>query len=436
MAFSALASGVLTANGQSKRSVQIADFKAVRIDNTVVVTFDLQIGKKVTENNRSLIIEPVLRSENGLMETVLVPVVIQGKRAAITESNRSQVAREWQHVSPYYTGNGQTVSYEAATTYESWMSGCELVLNGVRVGYNTAESVNLGLLAANLFRNEQEPQVVVAVQPRPAEPIQIAQPRPTEPEPVPHWPIDITPAPAPVQPIPVYGSSTADRLAQQFTFVAPISEFERARQRPTGGMFDYNMPLNMGKGMTNREQADLVQFVNNGLREGASTILFGQAGAVISRDLGDNNRTLVDLVSAVRAIEMSSDSRIVQVVITGFASPEGRLESNEKLAWDRAVAVREFLKNNSSVTEDRIRVYNGSVDWEGLRRMVAESSMLEKYRIMEIIDHVPVWDARRNVGRHGELMRLNGGEPYKYMLRNYFPLLRQAAYIKVYYENY
>jgi hypothetical protein len=75
------------------------------------------------------------------------------------------------------------------------------------------------------------------------------------------------------------------------------------------------------------------------------------------------------------------------------------------------------------------------VDWYALRRMVAESDMPEKGKVLDIIDNTPIWDAGRNVGRHGELMRLSGGEPYRYMLRNFFPNLRNAAYIRAYYEN-
>jgi hypothetical protein len=61
--------------------------------------------------------------------------------------------------------------------------------------------------------------------------------------------------------------------------------------------------------------------------------------------------------------------------------------------------------------------------------------MPQKQRIVELIDTVPVWDKARNLGRLGELMRLDGGEPYRYMLDKLFPELRQAAYIKVYFEN-
>jgi hypothetical protein len=56
--------------------------------------------------------------------------------------------------------------------------------------------------------------------------------------------------------------------------------------------------------------------------------------------------------------------------------------------------------------------------------------------VLNIIDNVPIWDARRKVGRLGELQRLANGAPYRYMYREFFPQLRVAAYIKVLYDNY
>jgi hypothetical protein len=123
------------------------------------------------------------------------------------------------------------------------------------------------------------------------------------------------------------------------------------------------------------------------------------------------------------------------IVIAGFASPEGSPELNDRLALDRAVAVKEFMMDNSSVEGRSIRIFNGGTDWAGLKKLVEESDIYRKQRIVDIIENTPVWDSRRGVGRRGELMRLDGGDPYRYMLTNFFPQLRQAAYIRVYYES-
>ena len=228
--------------------------------------------------------------------------------------------------------------------------------------------------------------------------------------------------------------STGDQLAQKYSFVAPVTDFEKARETPYGQLFDYNMPLNMGKGATTSKQSEIENFINE-TREGSVSIYFLQGRSDIDRNMSNNNAKLVELISSVRTLAASNDSRISRIVIAGFASPEGSLSLNNKLAWDRAVAVKNFLLQNSNINTDVVHIYNGSVDWTGLRELVAQSGMHQKDQIINIINNVPVWDSYSNEGRHSALMRVGGGEPYRYMLREFFPKLRQAAYIKVYYEN-
>jgi hypothetical protein len=141
------------------------------------------------------------------------------------------------------------------------------------------------------------------------------------------------------------------------------------------------------------------------------------------------------MISCIRAIQASKDSRIVRIIIAGFASPEGSFLFNDRLAWERAVSIKEVVLNNTNLSNRAVNIYNGSVDWRGLYRLVAESDMYHKYQILNVIDFTPTWGDARHLSRLDELKRLNGGEPYRYMLANIFPLLRNAAYIKVYYEN-
>ncbi len=67
--------------------------------------------------------------------------------------------------------------------------------------------------------------------------------------------------------------------------------------------------------------------------------------------------------------------------------------------------------------------------------LVEKSNLPNKQAIIDIIDNVPIWDAERNTGREQEIKKLDGSRTYSYMLRNFFPELRAAAYIKVYYDN-
>jgi len=169
--------------------------------------------------------------------------------------------------------------------------------------------------------------------------------------------------------------------------------------------------------------------------DGALTVYFRQGKKVIEYEFKDNQRTLVKLISAIRSIQESNNTKIAHILIAGFASPEGSPAFNERLAGDRAVALKQLVLEYTSLRQDQIQIHNGSVDWAGLRKLVSESDMYEKYQILDIIDNTPNWDSQQQRGRLNRLMNLNGGESYRYMLNTFFPLLRNATYVKVYYEN-
>lgn len=224
-------------------------------------------------------------------------------------------------------------------------------------------------------------------------------------------------------------TSVADSLARHYPFVAPMEEFERNKRASSNRLFDPNMPLNMGKGQSGSQQDAVESFIVSN-EKGAMQINFERGSTQILRHYQENNRSLVNLASVLKAIQGSGNSAVKRIIIAGFASPEGPLERNDRLAWGRAGSTLEFIRANSTVALPNIQLYNGSEDWWGLREMVAQSDIEAKYEMLYIIDNVPILD-----GREKQLMEVAGGRPYKFMVRYFFPRLRNAAYIKVYYDN-
>ncbi len=190
--------------------------------------------------------------------------------------------------------------------------------------------------------------------------------------------------------------TTAEKLAERFPFVKP-SGSDEARSR-------------------------------DGI-----TVYFHQGRHDIDQNYRMNHQSLIDILSVVREIERSGDSEVERIVIAGFASPEGSWEHNMRLSERRGEAVRKFIFDNTSIRADRLSVHAGGEDWDGLRELVAGSDMWDKQMVLDIIDRYPVWGPEG--GRESKLMRLRGGETYRYMYRNFFPNLREAAYIMVYYKD-
>lgn len=192
------------------------------------------------------------------------------------------------------------------------------------------------------------------------------------------------------------------------------------------------MPLQQGRGIGAANNRLVEEFIDRN-REGSLIVYYELDSRTIDRNYRDNAASLARIREAVRTIEESEDSQVARVVIAGFASPEGLQSYNERLAWDRALRIKEWLLEQTGLTEEKVRVYNGAEDWRGLRKLVEESDLADKNQVLEIIDRAPQTDDAN--GRLAQLKRINNGETYRYLFERLFPELRNAAYIKVYFEN-
>lgn len=147
-------------------------------------------------------------------------------------------------------------------------------------------------------------------------------------------------------------------------------------------------------------------------------------------DLYSNRKTLDEIVEAVKGLLARQDRRLSEIEIYGFASPEGSPTFNERLGQGRAEALRDYIRAEiPGLTNSQFRLVNGEENWEGLRRMVDTSSMPGRADVLAVIDTVSV-----ESGRKAQLKRLHGGRSYRYMLREFYPLLRNACYVSVYYD--
>ncbi len=357
-------------------AVKIGGVKVERSGETVEVSYTAEVAPKAVKRNYTLVLAPVIT--DGLYRQSLPPVVINGQGSKTARERREWIARETVgYKNAAMARNGETVTAQATVPYQEWMAGAEIVVEGVEGGccnYDKLDDVRVaeGILAVE--RPVEPPVMVAEIAPQSAE-----------------W-------------IPV---SLADSLSTAFTFVLPFSEF------------DENEPFK----------------IYDDERESALVTYFRVASYDIDPYYMDNAHTLSNLVGAIEMILSSRDSRIEKIVVAGFASPEGSFALNDRLAFERAVSVKKYIMDHTGMGDSRIAVYNGSVDWRGLRVMVEKSNLPEKRRILSIIDDTPVWDERNSRGRLGELQRLDGGRVYRYLLNEYFPYLRSGAFIKVYYEN-
>lgn len=141
-----------------------------------------------------------------------------------------------------------------------------------------------------------------------------------------------------------------------------------------------------------------------------------------------NNPSELKKIASMLA-EMKSDTTISirGISVIGYASPEGSFLFNRQLSEGRAKALVNYLLPRFSFSKELYKVEYGGENWDGLRKMVAESDMVEKEGILHIIDNIPASiNYNTNTGRKKSLMLYKQGEPYRYMLHKYYPHLRKA----------
>ena len=164
---------------------------------------------------------------------------------------------------------------------------------------------------------------------------------------------------------------------------------------------------------------------------------FRQSTTTIDTILFANSRTLHLILGSLDSIQSSGDMELSCIEITGYASPEGTTQFNKQLGEARAQALKNYIKKRrTTLKESDFQLNNGEVNWTGLEKMVQSSTMPYKDEVLHIIHTVPAAiDLDQNTSRKKQLMDLKGGVPYNYMYTHFFPKLRNACYISVYYKQ-
>ena len=143
----------------------------------------------------------------------------------------------------------------------------------------------------------------------------------------------------------------------------------------------------------------------------------------------DNRAALDRLVRYIG--EARSAGRLERISIRSYASPDGANRANELLSERRADSLSSWIVRHGSVPASLIDRQAAGIAWDELRAQVAASGMPYRDEVLDVLDNTPVWifDERNRVvgGRKQRLMDLRGGEPYRYMLREFFPTCEAAS---------
>lgn len=142
----------------------------------------------------------------------------------------------------------------------------------------------------------------------------------------------------------------------------------------------------------------------------------------------NNPKELAKIRTMIDDLKSDPSIKVNRLDIIGYASPEGSLANNKRLSEGRAMALRDYLATRYDFARNQYHIIFGGENWEGLVNALDTIDIEYKDEILDIIEYTSL-----EQGRESKLMKLRGGVPYRYMLKNIFPSLR-VAICKVNYD--
>lgn len=149
----------------------------------------------------------------------------------------------------------------------------------------------------------------------------------------------------------------------------------------------------------------------------------------IEREYMDNATTL-DIIDRIFADDVLERDDLI--VITGRASPEGNFNNNQRLAKERALSLKNYIKQRyPNIRDEQIVALSGGEDWEGLVEMIEKDKEIPgRDQLLQILHSSLSREAQKT-----EMKKVADGKAYAYLLTHILPYLRGSATGTIYYKK-
>ena len=163
--------------------------------------------------------------------------------------------------------------------------------------------------------------------------------------------------------------------------------------------------------------------------KGALTIYFPVDKSQIRTDFRENKTILDRIVSITREVMADTTSSVKVIQIVGLASVEGPQARNNRLAGQRADALKRYIQQHVSVPDSLFECANGGEAWTELRDQIEELQFEGRDEVLRIIDTEPNLDRRE-----ARIKQLNGRRTYNYLKKHVLIDQRNSGYLQIYYD--
>lgn len=155
----------------------------------------------------------------------------------------------------------------------------------------------------------------------------------------------------------------------------------------------------------------------------------------IQTEFRDNQQTLNHIIDVTQKMLADKDSEIRKIQIVGLASFDGKNEANERLASNRAYALKKYIQDRLAVSDDQFDVACGGEDWADFRDQVAEAIANGSDHAAELQKVIDIIDREQDLTRREQQIRkLNGGSTYQYIKEQLLADQRNSGYLRIYFD--
>ena len=159
---------------------------------------------------------------------------------------------------------------------------------------------------------------------------------------------------------------------------------------------------------------------------------FALAKSILDDKFRENRATLDRIIDITRQITADTASSVQKIQIIGLASIEGTVESNEKLAQNRALALQRFIQEHLTAPDFMFDTVGGGEAWADFRDQLNDEVLAGNTSLQAAIDIIDN-ESDLNV-RERKLRQLNKGRTWQYIKQHILKDQRNSGYIRVYYD--
>lgn len=408
--------GILSTERMYGEGIRVVPQSAIVRGDSLHLTVEMDLNSVQVNSYTAVTFTPLLERGKTIVE--LPPVIITGKRRyGFERRERALQASRRPLVTPYLVlldgrrAGSKNIRYEVSVPFALWMQGASLVLrkevkdccDTQLLGVDTltrALALNRAAVSARSFAaapiavaSEVEatgrvviPAVVPAVT-QTVTPGYVAIESPSAPRPV--------RAAAPSVPQTVYVPSTGYALdyASMVSYLQPQADAKK-KQHLESAILYIDYPLGKDD---------------------------------VYPDYKNNSREIDKADALLHPLLSNGFSELRNLRIRGYSSPDGDYRNNERLASARSRLFADYVQGAYNIPRRLFDVSSVAEDWDGLSDLLEREQPPYYRQALGVISRYGIFS-----GREKYLMELQGGLPYKDMLRHFFPRLRRIEIVVEY----